>query len=127
MLDLTFAVQKLPGVCVISVAGEIDSATARAFDLYIQRNRRAPGEHVVVDLSEVTFLASAGLRVLLNTHAFARQHGGVLHLAAPHPKIAGLMELTQANTVLHVHATVEQAVIAALQQADTPERTLTEA
>ncbi|MFG1617141.1 STAS domain-containing protein [Nonomuraea wenchangensis] len=127
MLDLTFAVQNLPGVCVISVAGEIDSATARAFDLYIQRNRRAPGEHVVVDLSEVTFLASAGLRVLLNTHAFARQHGGVLHLAAPHPKIAGLMELTQANTVLHVHETVEQAVIAALQQADARERTLTEA
>ncbi|MEV4292170.1 STAS domain-containing protein [Nonomuraea bangladeshensis] len=127
MLDLTFAVQKLPGVCVISVAGEIDSATARAFDLYIQRHRRAPGEHVVVDLSEVTFLASAGLRVLLNTHAFARQHGGVLHLAAPHPKIAGFMELTQANTVLHVHETVEQAVIAALQQANTQEKTLTEA
>ncbi|MEU4508636.1 STAS domain-containing protein [Nonomuraea wenchangensis] len=127
MLDLTFAVQKLPGVCVISVAGEIDTATARAFDLYIQRHRRAPGEHVVVDLSEVTFLASAGLRVLLNTHAFARQHGGVLHLAAPHPKIAGLMELTQANTVLHVHETVEQAVIAALQQANAPEKTLTEA
>ncbi|TMR98950.1 STAS domain-containing protein [Nonomuraea basaltis] len=127
MQDLTFAVQRLPGVCVISVAGEIDAATAGQLDRYVQRSRRMPGEHMVIDLSEAGFLGSAGLRVLLNTHAFARQHGGALHLAAPHPTLARIMEITQAHTVLHVHATVEQAVIAALQQSSAPERTLTQA
>jgi anti-sigma B factor antagonist len=127
MLDLTFATQRLPGVSVISVAGEIDTAGADRLDRYIQESRRTPGEHVVIDLSEAGFLGSAGLRVLLNTHAFARQHGGTLHLAAPHPKIARFMEITQANIVLHVHATVEEAVIAALRQSSTPEKTLTQA
>ncbi|WP_188189389.1 STAS domain-containing protein [Nonomuraea sp. SYSU D8015] len=127
MLDLTFATQRLPGVSVISVAGEIDAAGARRLDRHIHETRRSPGEHMVIDLSEAGFLGSAGLRVLLNTHAFARQHGGALHLAAPHPKIARFMEITHANTVLHVHATVEAAVIAALQQSHTPERTLTQA
>jgi anti-sigma B factor antagonist len=116
MLDLTFATQRLPGVSVISVAGEIDSANAGLLDRHIQQTRRMPGEHVVIDLSEARFIGSAGLRVLLNTHTFARQHGGVLHLAAPHPKVARFMDVTQAGTVLHVHATVEEAVIAALRQ-----------
>ncbi|MFF0324765.1 STAS domain-containing protein [Nonomuraea angiospora] len=114
MPDLTFAIQRLPGVSVISVAGEIDVATAGQLDRHVRGSRRQPGEHVVIDLSEAQFLGSAGLRVLLNTHAFARQHGGSLHLAAPDPKLARIMELTWAHTVLHVHATVEEAVLAAL-------------
>ncbi|KAB8196052.1 anti-sigma factor antagonist [Nonomuraea phyllanthi] len=114
MPDLSFATQRLPGVSVISVAGEVDVVTAGELDRHIRRSRRLPGEHVVIDLSEAHFLGSAGLRVLLNTHAFARQHGGSLHLAAPDPKLARIMELTQAHTVLHVHATVEDAVLAAL-------------
>ncbi|MGP3962043.1 STAS domain-containing protein [Nonomuraea sp. 3N208] len=127
MLDLTFATQWLPGVSVISVAGEIDTANAGRLDRHIQQSRRMPGEHMVIDLSEARFLGSAGLRVLLNTHAFARQHGGTLHLAAPHPKVARFMDVTQANIVLHVHATVEAAVIAALQQSRATEETLTQA
>jgi anti-sigma B factor antagonist len=127
MLDLTFATQWLPGVNVISVAGEIDAAGARRLDHHIRQSRRMPDEQVVIDLSEAGFLGSAGLRVLLNTHAFARQHGGALHLAAPHPKIAHYMQLTRANTVLHVHATVEDAVIAALRQSSTREKTLMQA
>ncbi|WP_170223120.1 STAS domain-containing protein [Nonomuraea turkmeniaca] len=127
MLHLTFATQRLPGVSVISVAGEIDTANAGLLDRHIQQSRRRPGEHVVIDLSEARFLGSAGLRVLLNTHTFARQHGGALHLAAPHPKVAGFMDVTQANTVLHVHATVQEAVLAALQQSRPAEETLTQA
>jgi anti-sigma B factor antagonist len=127
MLDLTFAIQRLPGVSVISVAGEIDTAGAARLDRYLHESRRRPGEQVVIDLSEAGFAGSAALRVLLNTHTFARQHGGALRLAALHPKIARFMETTHADTVLHVHATVEDAVIAALQQSGTPEKTLTQA
>ncbi|MEW9549799.1 STAS domain-containing protein [Nonomuraea sp. NPDC050783] len=127
MPGLTFAIQRLPGMCVISVAGELDTVTARELDRYVQRHRGTPGEHVVIDLSEVTFLASAGLRVLLNTHAFARQHGGTLHLAAPHPKITGILRLTRAGDVLHLHDTVEQAVIAALPRPGAQDGTLSQA
>ncbi|MFB9629182.1 STAS domain-containing protein [Nonomuraea helvata] len=114
MPDLSFVTQRLPGVSVISVAGEVDATTAGRLDRYIRRSRRVPGEHVVIDLSEAQFMGSSGLRVLLNTHAYARQHGGSLRLAAPPPKLARIMEITQAHTVLHVHATVEEAVLAAL-------------
>ncbi|HEX4817416.1 MAG TPA: STAS domain-containing protein [Nonomuraea sp.] len=126
MLDLTFATQWLPGVSVISVAGEIDAAGADRLDHHVRQSRRTPGEQVVIDLSEAGLLGSAGLRVLLNTHAFARQHGGALRLAAPHPKIARFMEMTGANHVLRVHATVEDAVMTALRQSTAREKSLTE-
>ncbi|MEV0161547.1 STAS domain-containing protein [Nonomuraea fuscirosea] len=116
--ELTFATQRLPGVSVISVAGEIDAATAGQLDRYLQASRRAPHEHLVIDLSDAQLLGSAGLRVLLNTHAFARQHGGSLRLAAPHPKLASMMRITCAHTVLSVHDSVEQAVLAALQSGE---------
>jgi anti-anti-sigma factor len=117
MPGLTFASQRLPGVTVISVAGEVDATNAGLFDAYLRKSRHLPGEHVVIDLSEMGFLGSAGLRVLLNTHAYARQHGGSLHLGAPHPVLARILETTQAQSVLRVHSTVEQAVVAALREA----------
>ncbi|NUP68384.1 MAG: STAS domain-containing protein [Nonomuraea sp.] len=117
MPGLTFASQSLPGVTVISVAGEVDATNARQLDAYLRQSGHLPGEHVVIDLSEVRFLSSAGLRVLLNTHAFARQHGGCLHLGAPHPVLVRILETTQAQSVLRVHVTVEQAVVAALTEA----------
>ncbi|MFC4118881.1 STAS domain-containing protein [Nonomuraea zeae] len=117
MPGLTFASQRLPGVTVISVAGEVDETNAGQLDGYLRQCRQLPGEHMVIDLSEVRFLGSAGLRVLLNTHAFARQHGGSLQLGAPHPVLARFLETTQAQSVLRVHATVEQAVVAALREA----------
>ncbi|MFG1694764.1 STAS domain-containing protein [Nonomuraea sp. NPDC049309] len=115
MPELTFATQRLPGVSVISVAGEIDAVTAVLLDQRLRATRRTPHEHLVIDLSDAHFLGSAGLRVLLNTHAFARQHGGTLRLAAPHPRLAAMMRITRAHTVLHVHDTVEEAVLAALR------------
>lgn len=117
MPGLTFASQRLPGVTVISVAGEVDTTNAGQLDAYLRRCRHLPDVHVVVDLSEVRFLGCAGLRVLLNTHAFARQYGGSLHLGAPHPVLARILETTRAQSVLRVYVTVEQAVVAALHEA----------
>ena len=70
-----------PGTVVIGVGGELDAATeptARTFTTAQLVHR--PG-HVIVDVSEVTFLGSAGLRWLLDLRDSARGTGFALHLA----------------------------------------------
>lgn len=70
-----------PGTVVIGVGGELDAATeptARNFTTAQLVHR--PG-HVIVDVSEVTFLGSAGLRWLLDLRDSARGTGFALHLA----------------------------------------------
>lgn len=70
-----------PGTVVIGVGGELDAATeptARTFTTAQLVHR--PG-HVIVDVSEVTFLGSADLRWLLDLRDSARGTGFALHLA----------------------------------------------
>ncbi|MGW3353743.1 STAS domain-containing protein [Nonomuraea rubra] len=116
----TFACQHMPGVTVISVAGDLEAAHADQLDAFITRARRRPGDHVVLDLSEVAFMAQSGLRVLLNVRALTRRHGGDLHLAALQESPARLLTTTGARPVLTVHHSVQAAILAALYASQPP-------
>jgi anti-sigma B factor antagonist len=86
---------------VIGVGGELDAATeptARTFTTAQLVHR--PG-HVIVDVSEVTFLGSAGLRWLLDLRDSARGTGFALHLAGvAHGRAVELVPRTAELTTL---------------------------
>jgi anti-anti-sigma factor len=56
------------GRTVVSLRGELDLATAPAFEEVVNEHLTAGGD-VVVDLRELTFMDSTGLRVLVHAHA----------------------------------------------------------
>jgi anti-sigma B factor antagonist len=56
------------GRAVFVIRGELDLATAPELDTAIQA-RLADGQDVVVDLRELEFMDSTGLRVLVSAHA----------------------------------------------------------
>ncbi|WP_185075257.1 STAS domain-containing protein [Nonomuraea jabiensis] len=102
MTPLTFACQHVPGVTVISMAGDLDAANVDQLDAFVSRARRQPGDHVVLDLSEVPHVGRSGLRVLLNVRALLRRHGGD-HLASLQQAPARLLNDTGARLILTVH------------------------
>jgi anti-anti-sigma factor len=51
-------------VTVIQVAGETDSASAKEFETKVMEVIDAGARHLVLDLSKVPYMSSAGLRVL---------------------------------------------------------------
>ncbi|MGN9789358.1 STAS domain-containing protein [Nonomuraea sp. ZG12] len=112
----------LPGVTVISMAGDLEAANADRLDTFISRSRRQPSDHVVLDLSEVPLLGHSGLRVLLNVRAPTRRHGGDLHLAALQESPTRLLTNTGARPILTVHRNVEQAILTALRASQDPRR-----
>jgi anti-sigma B factor antagonist len=62
-----------PGVAVLAVLGEIDALTTPQLEIGIDELLADPAERIVLDLAEVTFLASSGLAVLIKA---AQQAGG---------------------------------------------------
>ncbi|SEH03653.1 anti-anti-sigma factor [Nonomuraea solani] len=111
---LALSHQRFPGMTVIAVDGEVDITTHEQLRAYMAAQRRHPHEHLIIDLSQVTFMDSCGLRVLLLAAMDSRRDGGAVHLAAVHPTPARLLEVTGAEAHLSVHATVETAIKAIL-------------
>jgi len=82
------------GTSVVTVAGEVDVATAPALrDCLDQSVRRGAGP-VVVDLRRVTFIDSTGLGVLIGAHRSCADDGRELRLVIVEPRILKVFEIT---------------------------------
>ncbi|MFC4116147.1 STAS domain-containing protein [Nonomuraea zeae] len=112
----------LAGATLISVSGEVDTTTSAELECYIDQVRRRLDEHLIVDVSRLTFMDSSGLAVLLAAAALARVHGVALHVAGLQPSPARLLEITGARQAMVVHDDVEQAIAAAQRAAAFPAR-----
>ena len=98
------------------LAGEIDSYTAPE----LSERLDADPSLVVLDLTEVRFMDSAGLRALLNAHSAAARHGGSVRLAALQAMPARIVRITRVDAHLPVHATVDDALTAVLSPPEPP-------
>jgi anti-sigma B factor antagonist len=98
---------------VIAVEGEIHVSTAPQFSTMlngaIARGKRA----VVLDLTDVEFIDSTGLSVLLNGLRRVTRQGGSLALVCTNPTVLRLFEITRLDGTFAIHATRESALAAA--------------
>ncbi|MEA2445437.1 MAG: hypothetical protein QOJ12_2729 [Thermoleophilales bacterium] len=78
---------------VVRPRGELDLASAPDLRAILQqlRDKRAS---ILLDLSELTFMDSSGLRLIWETDAEAKQHGLDLALASGPPEVMRVFELT---------------------------------
>lgn len=68
------------------------------------------GTRLILDLSGVSSMDSAGIGELVLMRTWAQQRKAVLKCANPSPVVRTLLDLTNLDSVLDVHATVDQAV-----------------
>jgi anti-sigma B factor antagonist len=96
------------GVAVLSVSGEIDLATIPAFEAAIADALTQRPTALIVDLSGVDFLASAGLQALV---AARESLTGAAEFAvvAHGPATSRPIQLTGLDHVLSLHPTVADA------------------
>lgn len=100
--------QSVPGVRVVYVAGELDLLTTPLLDQRMRGQIDVGGGHVVVDLSEVTFLGAAGLTSLSSALEAAARRDVQLHLTgADHRAVARPLQIVGLLETLDSHPTVE--------------------
>jgi anti-sigma B factor antagonist len=85
-VDVTYA----DGPALMTVRGEIDSASTAVLESALDEVEA--DERVVLDLSEVEFIDSSGLAVLLRQSMRRRDAGGALHVRRPSEPVRRLLE-----------------------------------
>jgi stage II sporulation protein AA (anti-sigma F factor antagonist) len=91
-----------PEAVVIRPVGEIDYSSIPRLKDALASATRAGANDVIVDLSEVTFIDSSGLDILLHAHQRQRSSGGRLVLRAVNATIKRLLAITNVHTVFVV-------------------------
>ena len=96
------------GIAVLACSGEIDLATIPAFQAAIADALSQRPTALIVDLSEVDFLASAGLQALVATHENVSGTAGFA-VVADGPATSRPIELTGLDQILSLHSSLREA------------------
>ncbi|HET6216914.1 MAG TPA: STAS domain-containing protein [Acidobacteriaceae bacterium] len=68
-----------------------------------------PEKVTIIDFTESEYMDSAGLGVLLNFYVSGKRRGRFLRLVAVNYRVAELLKLTSANSLIKTYDTVEAA------------------
>lgn len=79
------------GAAVLSVTGELDMNTVDILSERVQQRLDAGAIEVVIDLRDLAFMDSSGLRLLIALHDRAREEVWTLRLRAPRDQAARMV------------------------------------
>ena len=101
-MSLTVSVKEMNRVDLVTVEGRVDSSTAP--DLGDALNKQIDGgsTHVVVDLSSVEYMSSAGLRELVSALKRVKTAGGDLRLCSPSDRVREVLELSGLDSIFQI-------------------------
>jgi anti-sigma B factor antagonist len=95
---MEIATKEFKRCVVVEPSGRIDSATAPQLAEVLDELMDAGQRNLVLDMSDVEFISSAGLRVLIDTQKKSRIRGGLILAEVPEPireafDLAGLVPI----------------------------------
>ena len=101
------------GPAVVTLAGRMTLGSSLSLVESQVRSAINGGAHrMVLDLTGVEFIDSAGLGMLIHVYGSLCSRGGVLRLCGVAPRILSLLELTKTNTLLAIDPTLAQSLAA---------------
>jgi anti-sigma B factor antagonist len=95
---------------VVALTGRFDAGNAETVKAAFRQVINSSGRRVVVDLSQVPFIDSAGLAVLVSALKQARASAGNVLLAGVQPQTRTVFALTMLDQVFSIHPTIQAAV-----------------
>ena len=108
-VPLTIVIDEFPSAWVLSVSGDLEYSECADFRMQIDRILRVQPPAVVVDFSEVAYIDSSGLGLLLSLSRDYGRTGGRLALVT-NETVDRVLEMTRLSSVFTIEADVMSAL-----------------
>jgi len=103
-------VRKSDQISIVSIAGSIDALTADRITNCIDERIHSGENHMVIDLSEVEFMSSAGLRIILGALKQIRKQGGNLCIAGAQAGVERVLKMSGLPKILKIYDDIDNAI-----------------
>ena len=87
-------IQEVEGKMVVALIGELDTAAAVEVEQQLQVLNEHEGKDVIIECSQLEYIASSGLRILLGILKKAKATGSVVTLKNVNDDIKNVFKLT---------------------------------
>ena len=110
-MNFTYTQEQAGKILIVRLIGELiekDQANKMLTEISNQLDQER--QKLVLELSELKYMNSSGLNVLITLLTRARKAGGDVAIAAVTSKVKDLLLITKLNTVFNVSDTLESAI-----------------
>jgi anti-anti-sigma factor len=97
------------GVCCLAPQGRLDALTVPGFEDALRSHLSQGAAHIVVDLQDVTYISSSGLRALLTARRLFKSQGGDVKLCRLSPRVYEIFEMVGFTQIFGIYNSVETA------------------
>jgi len=112
--------RRYASAAVLQVSGRLDQDTCEAFRVELMKRveeAAREGGSVVLDLSELEYISSAGLRCFMLASREAKAQQARICVASLQPMVAEIFEISHFNLVFQVFPSVRDALAAVSPEA----------
>jgi len=105
--------QRYADALVLTPVGRIDNSTTDALRADLSAHLATctkGGDRLVLDFSQVDYISSVGLRVLMLAAKKAREQDGAIVVAALQPVVREIFEISRFNLVFQCFGTLREAL-----------------
>ena len=100
------------GVAVFVLKGRIDTEGAVDMDLALQATVLEGKSKMVLDMAEVRYIGSAGLRTMADVLTKNKDAGGDLKLVAVNRKVLRVLRIIGFDKFFSIYDTLDEAIVA---------------
>jgi anti-sigma B factor antagonist len=103
-------IKTIEDIYVIEISGRMDTINSRNIEPKLDGFLEEFKPKVVIDLSEVDYISSVGLRVLLSALKKQIRNQGILRIASLQPFVREVFTVTQFDKIFPIYSTQEEAI-----------------
>ena len=103
MID--FQISRLEGVTLVELIGRVDSSNAEQLGDSLTHEIDNGNINLVLDLSRVDYMSSAGLRELVSAYKKVKRVAGDVRLVQPSPRVQEILEMSGLDTIFQTFST----------------------
>lgn len=103
MAELEVTLEQLESIVILHAAGPVDSTTAASLEQPLLHAAESPSGTVQLDLAQVSYMSSAGLRVLLLAAKALQKRGERLRLLNVPQQILSILTLAGFTSFIDVN------------------------
>ena len=109
---MTIEARQVGDRVVLQVTGRLDAGNASDFEAQCESWISQGFHQLVIDLANLTYVSSMGLRSFMAIDKHLRESGGQLRTCCQSGLVKQVFEITRMNSVIPPHETVEEALAA---------------
>ena len=101
--------QKSAGVVTLRLAGRLDTTTAPAFEDKILGRIESGERHVVIDLAQLDYISSAGLRVIVLAGKRLSAANGKMALCSLKDRVREVFDIAGLSSIFSIYGSHDDA------------------